>query len=60
MVGLSRDDQFWSAPSEGKLAFTTPSIAELVANDPNVAANLPTGWFGESISMWVSIMNAVT
>jgi len=27
--GLSRDDEFFSNPAEGKLAFTTPSVMDL-------------------------------
>lgn len=31
--GLSRDDEFFSNPSEGKLAFTSPSVMDLFKAD---------------------------
>lgn len=45
---LSRDDEFFSATSDGKLAFTTPSVMELFApselSDFNGFGHLPSGW----------------
>lgn len=61
---LSRDDQFYSAPAEGKLAFTTPSVMDIFGASDLAAfdglGQLPNGWFGYSVNMWTSIMNAAT
>ena len=62
-IALSRDDQFYSMPANGKLAFTTPSVMDLFEADLadfNGLGALPSGWFGYSVNMWASIMNAVS
>lgn len=62
-IQLSGDDMFYSKPSEGKLAFTTPSVKDLFNADLdafNGLATLPNGWSRFSVNMWASIMNAAT
>jgi hypothetical protein len=58
--GLSRDDEFYSHPAEGKLAFTTPSVMELFnadsISDFNGAGLLDNGWGGNSIDLWTSVV----
>ena len=51
---LSHDDEFYSNPSEGKLAFTTPSVMELFnaeISDFNGSGFLPNGWGSDKIKL---------
>lgn len=60
---LSRDDEFYSMPSDGKLAFTSPSVMDLFNADiadfnGAVAGGLPSGWGGNSVQLWTFVKNA--
>jgi hypothetical protein len=59
---LSRDDEFFSAPSDGKLAFTTPSMKELFGEDAELSdftgfGALPSGWKDDPLQLQTSVMN---
>lgn len=55
--GLSRDDEFFSNPQEGKLGFTTPSVMDLFNadfNDFDGSTALPSG---TEVMTMVSVVN---
>lgn len=55
------DDEFYSNPSEGKIAFTTPSAMELFnadLSDFNGSGILPTGWEGDDLELYTGAVNS--
>ena len=58
---LTRDDEFYSKPTDGLLAFTTPSVMELFHasfDDFNGDGILPSGAGSNTIKIETSVLNA--
>ena len=59
---ITGDDEFFSAPSDGKLAFTTPSMKELFGAEVEMSnftgfGALPSGWEENPVRLQTSVVN---
>ena len=61
-IFITGDDEFFSAPSDGKLAFTTPSMTELFGSEAELTSftgfgALPSGWDEDPVKFQTSAVN---